>query len=63
MVECRRLDLSGWRHGPMSTVSFHGQRSPGNPRVHGPSNKTYYALPETDDPSQWATEKTPAENP
>jgi hypothetical protein len=53
VVECRRLDLSGWRHGPMSTVFYPGQRSPGNPRVHGPSNKTLYALPEEDDPSRW----------
>ncbi len=49
VLGCVRLDLSAWRDGPMSTVFYPGQRAPGNPRVGGPSSRTWYALPEAVD--------------
>jgi hypothetical protein len=45
ILGCQQLDLTDWKHGPMSTVFYPGQRTPGNPPVLGVSTKTHYALP------------------
>jgi hypothetical protein len=45
VLGCTRVDLAGWEHGPVSTLFYPGQCSPGNPRVHGVSGQVLYGLP------------------